>query len=161
MPGLRVGGFTTSQTARVQKLNLSVQYGFSQIISEPTHILQNSSTWTDLIFTDQPNLVINSRIKLSLYGNCHHQIAYAKFNLQIINPPPYQRLVWVYKNANPSSIEKANVEQVNILNDALFNIFSNFVRSKVNTVDDRDPPWINEEIKCKIKSKSKTSQQYF
>ena len=55
----------------------------------------------------------------------------------------------------------ANVEkQVNILNDTLFNIFSNFVRSMVVTVDDRDPPWINEEIKCKIKSKKKTFQQY-
>ena len=39
-------------------------------------------------------------------------------------------------------------------------IFSNFVRSKVITVNDRDPPWVNEEIKCKIKSKKKTFQQY-
>ena len=55
----------------------------------------------------------------------------------------------------------ANVErQVNILNDTLFNIFSNFVQSKVLTVADRDPPWINEENKCKIKSKNKTFQQY-
>ena len=38
--------------------------------------------------------------------------------------------------------------------------FSNFARSKVITVDDREPPWINEEIKCKIKSKNKTFQQY-
>ena len=35
------------------------------------------------------------------------------------------------------------------------NIFSNFVRSKVITVDDKDLLWINEEIKCKIKSKNK------
>ena len=35
----------------------------------------------------------------------------------------------------------ANVEeQVNVLNDTLFNIFSNFVRSKVITVDVKDPP---------------------
>ena len=55
----------------------------------------------------------------------------------------------------------ANVEkQVNILIDTLFNIFSNFVGSKVITVDDRDPPWINEEIKCKIKSNNKTFQEY-
>ena len=38
--------------------------------------------------------------------------------------------------------------------------FSNFVRSKVITVDDRDPPLINEEIKCKMKSKNKTFQKY-
>ena len=56
----------------------------------------------------------------------------------------------------------SNVEkQVNILNDTLFSIFSKFARSKVITVDDRDPPWINEEIKCKIKSKNKTFQKYF
>ena len=55
----------------------------------------------------------------------------------------------------------ANVEkQINILNDTLFNIFSNFARSKVITVDDRDPPWINEEIKCETKSKNKIFQQY-
>ena len=118
---------------------------------------------------------MNSGIKPSLHENCHHRITYAKFNLQIIYPPPYQRLVWDYKNANASSIQKAlnmidwnklfsnaNVEkQVNILNDTLFNIFSNFVRSKVITINDRDPPWIDEEIKCKIKFKNKTFQQYF
>ena len=55
----------------------------------------------------------------------------------------------------------ANVEkQVNILNETLFNIFSNFVRSKVITINDRDPPWINEEIKCEIKSQNMTFQQY-
>ena len=55
----------------------------------------------------------------------------------------------------------ANAEkQVNIPNDTLFGIFSNFVRSKVTTINDSDPPWINEEIKCKIKSKNKTFQQY-
>ena len=55
----------------------------------------------------------------------------------------------------------ANVDkQVNILNDTLFNIYSNFVRRKVVTINDWDPPWINEEIKCKIKSKKKTFQQH-
>ena len=27
--------------------------------------------------------------------------------------------------------------------------FSNFLRSKVIAIDEKDPPWINEEIKCK------------
>ena len=51
-------------------------------------------------------------------------------------------------------------KQVNILNDTLFNIISNFVRSKVITINDSDPPWINEEIKRKKKTKDKTFQQY-
>ena len=89
-------------------------------------------------------------------------------------PPPYQRLVWDYKNANASSIQKAlnmidwnklfsnsNVEkQLNILNDVLFNFFSNFVRSKVIPAEGKDLSWINGEIKCKIKSNNKTFQQF-
>ena len=59
------------------------------------------------------------------------------------------------------SFSNANVEkQVNILNNTLFNIFSNFIRSKVIKVNDRDSLWINEEIKCKIRYKSKTFKQY-
>ena len=154
--------------------SISSLYGFSQLILKPTHILGNSSCCIDLIFTDHSNLVINNEIRPSLHENYHHQITYVKYNLQIIYPPPYQRLVWDYKNANTNSIQKAlkmidwnklfsnaNVEkQVNILNHILLNIFSNFVRSRVITIDNRDPPWINEEIKCKIKSKNKTFQQY-
>ena len=55
-----------------QTESISALYGFSQLISEPTHILQNSSSSIDLIFTDQSNIVINSRIKPSLHENCHH-----------------------------------------------------------------------------------------
>ena len=48
---------------------------------------------------------------------------------------------------NPKLLSNANVEkQLNILNDTLLNIFS---------------LWTNEGIKCKIKSKNKTFQQYF
>ena len=73
----------------IQIESISSLYGFSQLISEPTNILQNLLSCIDLIFTDQPNLVIKSRIKLSLHENCHHQITYANFNLQIIYPPSY------------------------------------------------------------------------
>ena len=76
-----------------QTESISLLYGFSQLISESTSTLPNSSSCIKLIFTDQPSLVINSRIKPSLHENCHHQITYAKINLQIIYPPPYHRLV--------------------------------------------------------------------
>ena len=123
--------------------SISSLYGFSQLISKPTHILGNSSSCIDLIFTDHSSLVINNGIRPSLHENYHHQITYVKYNLQIIYPPPYQRLVWDYKNSNTNSIQKAlkmidwnklfsNLyveKQVNILNHILLNIFSNLVQS--------------------------------
>ena len=45
---------TTSQGNVLR--NITSQFGLQQIIKEPTHILDNSSSCIDLIFTSQPNL---------------------------------------------------------------------------------------------------------
>ena len=51
-------------------------------------------------------------------------------------------------------------QQVNLLNDIILNIFTNFVPNKVITCDDRDPPWINDNIKNKIKWKNSMYKNY-
>ena len=82
-------------------------HGFQQLISGFTHILPNSMSCIDLIFTDQPNLVVDCGIHPALLGNCHHQIVHCKFNLNIEYPPPYERLVWDYKKSNKENIRKS------------------------------------------------------
>ena len=37
------------------------QFAVSQIINEPTHILDNSKPCIDLTFTSQPNMIMDSR----------------------------------------------------------------------------------------------------
>ena len=120
----------------VQIESLTSTYGLHQLISDPTHILPNSSSCIDLIFTDQPNLVVDSAIHPSLHPNWHHQITFCKFNLFIEYPPPYEPQVWDYKHADTSSTKKSldqvnwnqlfqnkNVnEQVAILNNIILNI---------------------------------------
>ena len=66
--------------------NATSQLGLHQIINKPTHVLPNSSSCIDLIFTSQPNMVIESSIHSSLHSCCHHQIVFAKFNLKICYP---------------------------------------------------------------------------
>ena len=82
-------------------------YGLNQLIQETTHIFNSSSSCIDLIFTSQPNLVIESGTHSSLHSNCHHQIVFAKFNLSIFYPPPYERFVWYYERANTKLIRRA------------------------------------------------------
>ena len=48
---------------------LTSKFGLSQIIKEPTHILENSSSCIDLIFTTQPNMGMLSLI-LMLMPKC-------------------------------------------------------------------------------------------
>ena len=146
--------------------SLTSVYGFHQLISQPTHLLPQTSSCIDLIFTDQPNLIVDSGVHPSLHSNCHHQITYCKINLNIEYPPPYEGLVWDYNRANvdgiKNSIESVNWEvmfnnksvhkQKSIFNEILMNIFSNFTPDKLVSFDDRDVPWMNDFVKSKIKS---------
>ena len=66
--------------------NFTSQFVLHQVIKEPAHILDTSSSCIDLIFTSQPNLIIESGVHSSLHSNCHHQMIFAKFNSEIVYP---------------------------------------------------------------------------
>ena len=137
------------------------QYGLRQEINEPTHILNNSTSCIDLIFNSQPNLLIESGVHPSLHPNCHHQIVFAKFNLDIVYPPPYEREIWHYQKANIDLIKRAinsfdwekafsNIDidkMVSIFNQTIINILCNFIPHETVLFDDRDPLWMNKQIK--------------
>ena len=76
---------TTTEGSKIA--NLTFQYGPKQIINQPIHILNNSTSGIDLLFTSQPNLVMESAVYSSLHSNCHHQVIYARFNLIYYSPP--------------------------------------------------------------------------
>ena len=65
--------------------------GLQQIFKELTHFIGDSLSCIDLIFTIQPNLVMESGVHSSLHANCHHHIEFAKFSLKIHYPPPYEQ----------------------------------------------------------------------
>ena len=48
--------------------------GLTQLINQQTHLMGESKSCIDLIFTDQPNLFIESGVHQSLHDQCHHQI---------------------------------------------------------------------------------------
>ena len=43
----------------------------------------------------------------SLHSNCHHQVIYAKFNLKVHHPAPYERDVWHYEEADTDLIRRS------------------------------------------------------
>ena len=61
----------------------------------------------DLVFTNQPHLVMESRVHNSLSSTCHHEILFANFSLKFEYPPPYRRILWDYSRADKGSINRA------------------------------------------------------
>ena len=136
--------------------------GLHQLISEPTHLIGDSKSCIDLIFTDQPNLIIESGVHPSLHEQCHHQIVFGKLSVSNIALPPYTRKIWYYDKADFVAIRKSikmfawhehldNMtcpnEQIKLLNEVLLDINSNFIPNKVKTIRPCQAPWITQAIK--------------
>ena len=81
--------------------------------------------------------------------------------------------IWNYNRAETDLINRAiknfdwpslflgkNVQQkIEIFNKTLLNIFYNYIPNKFILCDNKDPPWINEEIKSLIHRKNFLNQR--
>ena len=72
-----------------------------------THTIGQSKSCIDLIFTDQPNLFIESGVHPSLHEQCRHQIVHGKLSMKNYAPPPYSRKLWYYDRADFLAIRKS------------------------------------------------------
>ena len=165
-------GKTNYEGTRIE--GITFQFGLEQLIHEPTHIIGERSSCIDLIFASQPNLVVESGVQSSLHQNFHHQIVFARFNLKVVFPPPYEREVWHFKKANVGHIRKAingfqweklfqnmNVnDMVHLFKRTIKNILRNFIPHEIITCDDRDGPWINSSIRCLIQDKNEAYKRF-
>ena len=59
----------------------------TQLINQPTHIMNESRSCIDLIITDQPIILVDYGVHPSLYKTCHHEITYGKINLSVPSTP--------------------------------------------------------------------------
>ena len=70
-----------------------------------------------------------------------------------------------FNNLFIKTFHSSNLSQIkwyprSIFNETLMNIFSNFIPNKYITFDDRDPPWMNDFVKSKIKFKNQLYNTY-
>ena len=83
---------------------------------------------------------------------------YGIIDFKVPLPPPYQREVWDYKNANSNyNVNK----KIDILNECLKNIFHNFIPYRVIKCNYRHPPWMTDDVKTKLKERSKFTKKYY
>jgi hypothetical protein len=147
-----------SDTVGVHLQRVFDDHGITQLVNQPTYIVNNTNTCVDLFATDQPNLVLSNEIHPSLHPNCHHQINYTKLSLNCPPPPPFERRVWHYRHAKEEQIQKAihdfnweeelerlsdcPDEQVSFFDRIIMNIMKTFIPFVDKIFKPKEPPWI-------------------
>ena len=166
------GDKTTYEGSKID--GITATFRLQQIINGPTHIIGDCSSCIALTFTSQPNLVMEPGMHSSLHPNCHQQITYAKFNLKNYYPSPYEREIWHYEKANVDHIRRSIDEfswercfantsvnnKAHMFNKTIKNIMSSYIPHETFICDNRDPPWINKDIKKLILDKNHAYKSY-
>ena len=130
----------------------------------------DSKSCIDLVFTDQPNLFIESGGHSSLHSLCHHQIVYGKLSVSNLAPLPYKRRVWYYDKANVKAIQSSinlfdwhkHLENIVCPNDKVksLNIFSNFIPNKLKSMRPREAPKITQTVKNFLRKKNHAHKNF-
>ena len=154
------------ESNRIEKI--TSQLGLHWLINEPKDILENSYLCIYQNFTSQPAFVFESGVHSSLDLFCHHQIAFAKFNLKIYYPPSFSREIWHFKEAETVLTRRALNDfnwkkvflntnanrKVRIFNKYVINLYNNFISHETILWDDKNLPWFNSPIKSLFQTKN-------
>ena len=167
-------GDTNTEGKEIEQL--TSQMGLNQLLEEPTNFEPNNNpSCIDLIFTDQPNCVIEGGTRPSLDNYCHHQITYCRMNFQILPTPSYERKIWHFGRANIPPIRRSitNFPWSEVLNgnsdpnwqaktftEIILNIMTNFIPNETIIVKPRNPPWITKPIKTMLNKQSRLFKNF-
>ena len=144
-------------------LDLVTGNNLFQIIDEPTHVTENSSSLLDIIITDSPAYIIDSGIWAPI-GDPFHSSIFCKFQLQFNREGKYKRQIFNYEQCNynlmNAAVTSAPWNVLDIFDDVneaeeyftnlLKSICKDHIPSKEITVCPKDKPWMNRLVKKAI-----------
>ena len=97
-----------AQMIKIAKLGktdiFTATLGYTQMIGQPTHIMNDKSSCIELIFTTNSKMLSNVGVAQTIFNKGYYNIVYGSLNLNISLPAPYYMDVWDYKNTDPVCI---------------------------------------------------------
>ena len=94
MPDQKCGEQVIPVQVKVHEWVLSHHLLLNQIISKPVYVLPTFLSYIDILFTDQPNVVVDC-------------VVHSELNLKVRYSTTHQRLVCRFKRVSPTSIRKS------------------------------------------------------
>ena len=103
-----------------------------------------------------------------------HLIVHGKLNFSVPSPPPYKRKVWDYEKANyrkiceeislidwESNFCSKSIDEMEVFfSERFLSIISRNIPNKIITCNDKDAPWITNEVKSAIRRNHRVYQKW-
>ncbi|XP_053393699.1 uncharacterized protein LOC128555435 [Mercenaria mercenaria] len=158
------------QRSNLKTASLCQENNFTQLIQEPTHFTENSSSILDLFFVSNPRSVVASGVSDHFLEQelRYHCPTYCILKFCKPKPITFTRLIWMYDQCNfdllRQSLSSADWEScsnadVNAyasnITDTILSICKNLIPNKTVTVRPRDVPWMTSAIRRCIRRRKR------
>lgn len=142
--------------------NICQQYDLKQVINEPTHFTESSSSLIDIILVSDIKTVLFSGVGDPFLNNevRYHCPILAVFTFPKTHNTSFKRLIWKYKDGDYDSLNNkiANTDWNSFKNSNIDTYASNItnhimklskecIPNKVINVRNSDPPWMHNELR--------------
>jgi hypothetical protein len=166
------GDFNDNQLdySRTKISFLLTKFSLLQMIDEPTHFTEHSSSLIDLILKNNVNMLIYTGVGPALTDQIRYHCPVIGFiNYTKTPTKPFKRKIWLYEYADYEKLRE-NLFNVNwdslfltddielITNDitnAILSVADSSIPSKIVTIRKGEPKWLSCNIRKMIKQKNR------
>ena len=166
--------FNNSNTRKKLKQILQI-YNMDQLVTEPTHFTENSSTILDLIITNNPDNVYSSGVGENIldFNIRYHCPIFGIFKFHKPDVRSFKRRVWRYNEADYDTLrnklgevnwENCKSTDINVYTENVIHAISanaeKVIPNKIVTVRAGEPSWISSKIKKLIRKRKRLYRKY-
>ena len=142
--------------------NICQQYNLHQLIREPTHFTERSSSIIDLILVSDPRNLLLSGVGDPFLNQDirYHCPIYAVYKFLKPHAKSIKRHIWMYKNGNYDNLKEKfrnsdwesfaheNIDNyAENITDHIMQLTSECVPNKYVNIRQTDPPWMHNELR--------------
>ncbi|MEW8543133.1 MAG: reverse transcriptase family protein, partial [Candidatus Thiodiazotropha sp.] len=150
--------------------DLITTFNFTQLIAEPTHYTENSSSLIDVILANNVNNVLMSEVCDPFIPNLTRYHCPVAVLLKFIKPKqkPFKRKIWKYDQGDYLLYRQTLFETdwdpvlsgetdtvADAITSTIFQAASDAIPNKVATIRPTDPPWMHNEIRILIRQRKR------
>lgn len=156
-------------------LDLFQYFGLENLITEPTHYSENTSSIIDLFLTSNKSSILLSGVgEPILEQNIrYHCPIYCIFKFCKIISPVFTRKIWLYDKGDYESLsqeildtdwERLKNDNIDIyannITECILELSKKYIPNKTIKIRQSDPPWLNNTIKKLMRKRKRYFDRY-
>ena len=163
------------QSSHKKVLDLCQHFSLDQLINEPTHHTESSSSIIDLFLTSNKNIILLSGVGDPVLDQNirYHCPVYCVLKFDKLTTPVYTRHIWLYDRADYESfsrdlndIDRNSIksndidEYANNLTECITKLAKKHIPNKDIKIRKSDPAWLTTDIKRLMRKRKRLYDKY-